>query len=156
MDWSWTNESRYDLPRLPEEPGRLGADAQKLTDAGYELTNDETEAEAIVINTCAFIEDAKQEAINTILETARLKETGALKTLVVAGCLSELYGGEIISELPEVDAVIGAGQLRRRVAAAVEGAARGEKPRHHGDNCAAVSEDAGASSAPAAPGPTCS
>ena len=73
MDWSWTNEGRHDLPRLPEEPGRLGADAQKLADAGYELTNDETEAEAIVINTCAFIEDAKQEAINTMLETARLK-----------------------------------------------------------------------------------
>ena len=112
---------------------------KKLADAGYELTNDENEAEAIVINTCAFIEDAKQEAINTILETARLKETGRLKKLVVAGCLSELYRDEIISELPEVDAVIGAGSYDE-VAAALEGALRGEKPVIIGDNCAAVSE----------------
>ncbi len=112
---------------------------KKLADAGYELTNGETEAEAIVINTCAFIEDAKQEAINTILETARLKETGRLKKLVVAGCLSELYRDEIISELPEVDAVIGAGSYDE-VAAALEGALRGEKPVIIGDNCAAVSE----------------
>lgn len=112
---------------------------KKLADAGYELTNDETEAEAIVINTCAFIEDAKQEAINTILETSRLKETGRLKKLVVAGCLSELYRDEIISELPEVDAVIGAGSYDE-VAAALEGALRGEKPVIIGDNCAAVSE----------------
>lgn len=112
---------------------------KKLADAGYELSNDETEAEAIVINTCAFIEDAKQEAINTILETARLKETGRLKKLVVAGCLSELYRDEIISEMPEVDAVIGAGSYDE-VAAALEGALRGEKPVIIGDNCAAVSE----------------
>lgn len=112
---------------------------QKLTDAGYELTNDETEAEAIVINTCAFIEDAKQEAINTILETAQLKETGSLKRLIVAGCLSELYRGEILSEMPEVDAVIGAGSYDD-VVTALEGAVRGEKPVIIGDNCAAVSE----------------
>ena len=112
---------------------------QKLTDAGYELTNDETEAEAIVINTCAFIEDAKQEAINTILETAQLKETGKLRRLIVAGCLSELYRGEIISEMPEVDAVIGAGSYDD-VVTALEGAERDEKPVIIGDNCAAVSE----------------
>ena len=109
---------------------------KKLTDAGYELTNDETEAEAIVINTCAFIEDAKQEAINTILETAQLKETGSLKRLIVAGCLSELYRGEILSEMPEVDAVIGAGSYDD-VVTALEGAVRGEKPVIIGDNCAA-------------------
>ena len=112
---------------------------KKLADAGYELTNDETEAEAIVINTCAFIEDAKQEAINTILETAQLKETGSLKRLIVAGCLSELYRGEILSEMPEVDAVIGAGSYDD-VVTALEGAVRGEKPVIIGDNCAAVSE----------------
>ena len=112
---------------------------QQLTDAGYELTNDETEAEAIVINTCAFIEDAKQEAINTILETAQLKETGKLRRLIVAGCLSELYRGEIISEMPEVDAVIGAGSYDD-VVTALEGAERDEKPVIIGDNCAAVSE----------------
>ena len=100
---------------------------KKLADAGYELTNDENEAEAIVINTCAFIEDAKQEAIDTILETAQLKETGRLKYLIAAGCLSELYRAEIIEEMPEVDAVIGAGSYDE-VVTALEGAARGEKP----------------------------
>ena len=112
---------------------------KKLADAGYELTNDENEAEAIVINTCAFIEDAKQEAIDTILETAQLKETGRLKYLIAAGCLSELYRAEIIEEMPEVDAVIGAGSYDE-VVTALEGAARGEKPVIIGDNCAAVSE----------------
>lgn len=112
---------------------------KKLADAGYELTNDENEAEAIVINTCAFIEDAKQEAINTILETAQLRETGRLKKLVVAGCLAELYRAEILEELPEVDAVIGAGSYDE-VVTALEGALRGEKPVIIGDNCAAVSE----------------
>ncbi len=112
---------------------------KKLADAGFELTNEETEAEAIVINTCAFIEDAKQEAINTILETAQLKETGRLKWLVVAGCLSELYRAEIIEEMPEVDAVIGAGSYDE-VVTALEGAVRGETPVIIGDNCAAVSE----------------
>lgn len=112
---------------------------KKLADAGFELTNEETEAEAIVINTCAFIEDAKQEAINTILETAQLKETGRLKWLVVAGCLSELYRAEIVEEMPEVDAVIGAGSYDE-VVTALEGAVRGETPVIIGDNCAAVSE----------------
>ena len=128
---------------------------QKLTDAGYELTNDETEAEAIVINTCAFIEDAKQEAINTILETAQLKETGSLKRLIVAGCLSELYRGEILSEMPEVDAVIGAGSYDD-VVTALEGAVRGEKPVIIGDNCAAVSETGRIISTGGASGPTSS
>ena len=64
-----------------------------LTAAGHEITPDPAEAEAVVVNTCAFIEDAKQEAIDTLLEAAELKN-GRLKTLLCAGCLAQLYGGE--------------------------------------------------------------
>ena len=79
-----------------------------LNKAGHELTNDETEAEAVVINTCAFISDAKEESINTIMEMGRLKKTGRLKKLIVAGCLSQRYKDEIMKELPEIDVIIGA------------------------------------------------
>ena len=80
-----------------------------LVGNGYEITNDESEAEAIVINTCAFIHDAKEESVNSILEMARYKETGQLKALVVTGCLAQRYQKEIIEEIPEVDAVLGTG-----------------------------------------------
>ena len=79
-----------------------------LNKAGHELTNDETEAEAVVINTCAFISDAKEESINTIIEMGRLKKTGRLKKLIVTGCLSQRYKDEIMKELPEIDVIIGA------------------------------------------------
>lgn len=79
-----------------------------LNKAGHELTNDETEAEAVVINTCAFISDAKEESINTIIEMGRLKKTGKLRKLIVAGCLSQRYKDEIMKELPEIDVIIGA------------------------------------------------
>lgn len=75
--------------------------------SGYEFTNDETTAEVIVINSCCFINDAKEESINTILEMAEYKKTGCLKALIVTGCLAERYKDEIIKEIPEVDAVIG-------------------------------------------------
>ncbi|MBL7999838.1 MAG: 30S ribosomal protein S12 methylthiotransferase RimO, partial [Candidatus Kapabacteria bacterium] len=61
------------------------------------------EADAVVINTCGFIDAAKEESVNTILEAAELKKNGSLKTLIVAGCLSERYGGELQKEIPEVD-----------------------------------------------------
>ena len=73
----------------------------------YTLTDDETQAEIIVINTCAFIDAAKQESIGEILSLASLKETGCLKYLVVTGCLAQRYRDEILRQLPEVDAVIG-------------------------------------------------
>lgn len=78
-----------------------------LVENGYEITNDETEAEVIVINTCAFIHDAKEESVNTILEMARYKEEGTCKALLVTGCLAERYKEEIVMEIPEVDAVLG-------------------------------------------------
>lgn len=78
-----------------------------LVENGYEITNDETEAEVIVINTCAFIHDAKEESVNTILEMARYKEEGTCKALLVTGCLAQRYKEEIVREIPEVDAVLG-------------------------------------------------
>ncbi len=78
-----------------------------LVENGYTLTNDETEAEVIVVNTCAFIHDAKEESINSILEMARYKTEGVLKALLVTGCLAQRYKEEIIEEIPEVDAVLG-------------------------------------------------
>lgn len=78
-----------------------------LRDAGYSLTQTEEEAEVIVINTCCFIHDAKQESIETILEMAEYKKKGRLKALIVAGCLAERYQKEIEEQIPEVDAMVG-------------------------------------------------
>ena len=78
-----------------------------LTGNGFEIVDDETEAEAIVVNTCCFINDAKEESVNTILEMAEYKKTGSCKVLVVTGCMAQRYKQEIIDEIPEVDAVLG-------------------------------------------------
>ncbi|MBQ3029159.1 MAG: MiaB/RimO family radical SAM methylthiotransferase, partial [Lachnospiraceae bacterium] len=80
-----------------------------LRDVGHTLTEDESEAEAIVINTCCFIHDAKEESIETILEAASYKdeENGRCRVLIVTGCLAERYRSEIIESIPEVDAVLG-------------------------------------------------
>ena len=80
----------------------------KLKD--YELTDDESQADLIIVNTCGFIGDAKQESIDTILEVAQLKEK-KLKKLIVAGCLAQRYAAELMEELPEVDAIIGTGDI---------------------------------------------
>lgn len=88
-----------------------------LNKAGHQITNDETEAEVVVINTCAFISDAKEESINTIIEMGQLKKTAKLKKLIVAGCLSQRYKDEILSELPEIDVIIGATNYDRIVEA---------------------------------------
>ena len=79
-----------------------------LNKAGHQITNDETEADVVVVNTCAFIKDAKEESINTIIEMGELKKSGKLKKLIVAGCLSQRYKDEIMTELPEIDVIIGA------------------------------------------------
>lgn len=78
-----------------------------LRDRHHEITNDETQAEVIVVNTCSFIHDAREESIQTILEMAELKTGGVCRLLIVTGCLAEKYKDEILTELPEVDAVIG-------------------------------------------------
>lgn len=78
-----------------------------LSAEGYEITDDETVADIIVVNSCCFIGDAKEESINTILEMAHYKQTGSLKSLIVTGCLAQRYAEEIKTEIPEVDAILG-------------------------------------------------
>ena len=78
-----------------------------LAGVGYRLVSEAEDAQVAIINTCGFIEDAKRESIDTILEVAQLKESGDLETLVVAGCLAERYRGELAQGLPEVDLFIG-------------------------------------------------
>lgn len=78
-----------------------------LASRGYEMTDDEQEADIIVINTCCFIHDAKEESIQNILEMAELKKEGKVKALIVTGCLAERYRDEILEEIPEVDEVLG-------------------------------------------------
>ena len=95
-----------------------------LTSRGYEITDDENEADIIVINTCCFIHDAMEESIQNILEMADYKKTGQAKALIVAGCLAQRYRQEIFDEIPEVDEVLGTtaiDQIIRAVDQALEG-----------------------------------
>ena len=85
--------------------------------AGYELTSEDIDADIIIINTCAFIESAKQEAIDNILDEAWLKENRSLKGIIVTGCLAERYREQILEEMPEVDAVLGVGSIHNIVEA---------------------------------------
>ena len=86
-----------------------------LKERGYTFTDDQTQADAAVVNTCCFINDAKEESIQTILELTELKKTGQLKALIVAGCLAQRYQAEIQKEIEEVDAIIGTTALERVV-----------------------------------------
>ena len=97
-----------------------------LYKAGYEITPEQTEADVVIINTCAFINDAKKESIDNILDIAWLKENANLKGIVVTGCLAERYRDELLNEFPEVDAVLGTGSIHSIVDAIkkVEGGAR--------------------------------
>lgn len=78
-----------------------------LTGKGYEITDDENEADVVVVNTCCFIGDAKEESIHNILEMAELRKAGDIKALIVTGCLAQRYKEEVQTEIPEVDAIIG-------------------------------------------------
>ncbi len=91
-----------------------------LRDAGHTFTNEEGKAQAIIINSCCFINDAKEESVNTILEMAEYKNAGSCKALIVTGCLAERYRSEIIKEIPEVDAVLGTNSYSEIVAALEE------------------------------------
>ncbi len=97
-----------------------------LKDEGHTLTEDMRSAEAIIVNTCCFIHDAKQESIETILEAAEYKTEGVCKVLLVTGCLAERYKSEILSEIPEVDGVLGTASFDE-IAVALRGACDGEK-----------------------------
>jgi ribosomal protein S12 methylthiotransferase len=86
-----------------------------LARAGHEIAATPEAADCLVVNTCAFIDRAREESVNTILELAQLKDRGRLRVLIVTGCLGQRYGGELLRELPEVDAVLGTAELERIV-----------------------------------------
>ena len=96
-----------------------------LASRGYEMTDDETEADIIVVNTCCFIHDAKEESIQNILEMAEYKKEGKARALIVTGCLAERYRQEILDEIPEVDEVLGT-TAYDRILDAVDAALAGE------------------------------
>ena len=111
-------------------------DAEKmlalLKKGGLEITSAEADADAIIVNTCGFIESAKAEAIENILEAARYKEDGSCKALVVTGCLAERYRDDITEEIPEVDVCVGLGS-NSKIAEIVKKAIEGEKQNYYGE-----------------------
>ena len=82
-----------------------------LKEKGYEFVEEFAEADIIIVNTCGFIRDAKQESIDTIVELSQLKEVGKLKYLIVTGCLAQRYADELLEEIPEIDAIVGTGNF---------------------------------------------
>lgn len=111
----------------------------KLNAAGIEIVEEDIHADVVVVNTCAFIESAKKEAIETILDVAWLKENRNLKGIVVTGCLAQRYKDELFTELPEVDAAIGVGDIDHIVEAvksAYEDADKPDKPKYRQITCA--------------------
>lgn len=105
-----------------------------LGEQGFTFTYDEAQADIVVVNTCCFIGDAKEESINTLLEMGRLKEKGRVKALVAAGCLAQRYRDEILKEIPEVDAIVGTTAISEIVEAVEEVlAGRGGKHYHNID-----------------------
>ena len=106
---------------LVDSEEMLGA----LTEKGFQITDDETRAEVIIINTCCFIHDAKEESIQAILEMAEYKKNGICKALIVTGCLAQRYKEEVAQEIPEVDAVLGTNS-QDRILEAVEKALGGQ------------------------------
>ena len=103
-----------------------------INKAGYEITPEQEEADIIVINTCAFIEDAKKESIDNILDIAWLKQNGNLKGIIVTGCLAERYREEIMKEFCEVDCVLGTGSVHS-IVKAIEEIEKGNKYQEYGD-----------------------
>ena len=106
---------------------------------GMEIVDDLHKADVAIVNTCGFIDEAKQEAINTILEEARLKEEGQLKALIATGCLVERYKEEILQEMPEVDAICGTGSYTD-IVLAVKGALAGRRQAYLGQSAQAALE----------------
>lgn len=104
----------------------------KLLQRGYEFTDDETEADIVVVNTCCFIGDAKEESINTLLEMAELKISGQIKVLVAAGCLAQRYKEEIQTEIPQVDVIIGTTAIET-IVDAIDEVLAGQSVNHYAD-----------------------
>lgn len=110
-----------------------------MSEAGYTLLPEPDGADLVIINTCGFIDAAKSEAIDAILEMAELKKAGRLGGIIVTGCLSERYKGSILDELPEIDAVLGVGSFGEIVSAA-DGVMEGRCTKFFGDNSAPIEE----------------
>ncbi len=105
----------------------------EVMSAGYEVTPEETKADVVIVNTCAFIESAKRESIDNILDIAWLKKHRSLKAIIVTGCLAERYRDDIFKELPEVDAVLGVGSIHHiveAVRAVTAGKKKGPQPKN--------------------------
>lgn len=98
-----------------------------LLDEGYSVTDDESQADVIIVNTCCFIHDAMEESIQTLIDLGRYKTSGRLKALVVTGCLAQRYAGEIRKEIPEVDAIVGTNSYDE-ITEAVRKTLSGERP----------------------------
>ena len=113
--------------------------AALLRQAGYAFTDDPADADAVIVNTCAFIESAKSEAIDRLLETAALREANPELKIIAAGCLAQRYSAEIRSELPEVDGIIGTGSYSE-VVSVVENVLHGGRPTVCGDISAPLQE----------------
>lgn len=103
-----------------------------MSEAGMEIVPDPEEAEAVVINTCGFIESAKSEAIDTIIEMGELKKAGKIRSIIVTGCLAQRYRDDILKELPEIDSVLGTGSYGD-IVEAVTSALKGGKVAKFGD-----------------------
>ena len=103
-----------------------------LKNAGFEIGAEESEADTIIINTCGFIEDAKKEAIENILEAAEYKKTGKCRALIVTGCLAERYKDDVTEEIPEVDVCVGIGK-NGDIAKIVTEALNGEHKNAYGE-----------------------
>ena len=110
-----------------------------LKKSGYTFTDDETRADIVVVNTCCFIGDAKEESINTLLEYAEMRKSGQLKALIAAGCLAQRYQEEIQKEIPEVDAIVGTLAIDN-IVDAVNGALAGNAGNFYRDIHSAPSE----------------
>lgn len=98
-----------------------------IDERGYTLTDNEEEATVIVVNTCGFIDAAKEESIQTILEMAELKKTGSLKALIVSGCLTQRYKEQLMQEMPEIDGIVGTGDFHK-INEIIDEALKGKKP----------------------------
>lgn len=106
--------------------------AHLIDEKGYELVDNPDEATVVIVNTCGFIDAAKEESVNKILDMAELKDSGKLKSLVVAGCLTQRYKEDILNEIPEVDGIVGTGDFMS-ITGIIEESLAGKRPVYVGN-----------------------
>lgn len=106
--------------------------SQLIDERGFLLVEEPEDATVVIVNTCGFIDAAKEESVNTILDLADLKETGELKSLIVAGCLTQRYKAELMQEMPEIDGIVGTGDFEK-IGQIIDESLQGEKPIYVGN-----------------------